>query len=304
MKKNKMLRIASVLLVAVLISTCAISGTFAKYVTKASGEDVARVAKWGVLVTLDGEAFAEEYAADDSTYKPAYADSSSKVTVQTSVEGEKLVAPGTGSEGLTATLTGTPEVAVRYTLDLSKIVVPVLPKGTYTDYTKLVEKAVEEEAIEAPATNRAETGDEATAEEPKLGYYGEFTLEEDYYPVVFTLSINGTETQFRTLDELAAIFTGNSTIGQLVTAEIGEDKATLSVDFSPNTELPNGKATFALSWKWAFEQKDDNGDVIELYDMADTYLGNVAAGVVEVAEDAGVVTDVSFVFAASATQID
>ena len=50
MKTNKMMRIASVLLVAVLLSTCAISGTFAKYVTTASGNDTARVALWDVSV--------------------------------------------------------------------------------------------------------------------------------------------------------------------------------------------------------------------------------------------------------------
>lgn len=50
MKKNKMMRIASVLLVAVLLSTCAISGTFAKYVTSAEGSDSARVAKWDFKV--------------------------------------------------------------------------------------------------------------------------------------------------------------------------------------------------------------------------------------------------------------
>ncbi len=46
MKKNKMMRLASVLLVAVLLSTCAISGTFAKYTSSTSGSDTARVAKW------------------------------------------------------------------------------------------------------------------------------------------------------------------------------------------------------------------------------------------------------------------
>lgn len=46
MKKNIMMRIASVLLVAVLLSTCAISGTFAKYVSSSDATDVARVAKW------------------------------------------------------------------------------------------------------------------------------------------------------------------------------------------------------------------------------------------------------------------
>ncbi len=50
MKKNKMMRIASVLLVAVLLSTCAISGTFAKYVTTFEGTDTAKVATWAVTV--------------------------------------------------------------------------------------------------------------------------------------------------------------------------------------------------------------------------------------------------------------
>ena len=51
MKRNKMMRIASVLLVAVLLSTCVISGTFAKYTTSNSATDSARVAKWGVIIT-------------------------------------------------------------------------------------------------------------------------------------------------------------------------------------------------------------------------------------------------------------
>lgn len=47
MKKNKAMRLASALLVLTLLTTCAISSTFAKYVTKAEGSDSARVAKWG-----------------------------------------------------------------------------------------------------------------------------------------------------------------------------------------------------------------------------------------------------------------
>ena len=48
MKKNKMMRLASCLLVLVMLSTSMISGTFAKYVTTGSAEDTARVAKFGV----------------------------------------------------------------------------------------------------------------------------------------------------------------------------------------------------------------------------------------------------------------
>ncbi len=48
MKKNVMMRVASALLVAVLLTTCTISGTFAKYTTQATGSDSARVAYWGI----------------------------------------------------------------------------------------------------------------------------------------------------------------------------------------------------------------------------------------------------------------
>ena len=51
MKKNTMMRIASVLMIAVLLTTCVISGTFAKYVTANGSEDQARVAYWGFKET-------------------------------------------------------------------------------------------------------------------------------------------------------------------------------------------------------------------------------------------------------------
>ena len=45
MKKNRMMRVASALLVAVLLTTCAISGTFAKYITAEDATDSAAQAK-------------------------------------------------------------------------------------------------------------------------------------------------------------------------------------------------------------------------------------------------------------------
>ena len=47
MRKNKFMRAASGLLVAVLLTTCVISGTFAKYTSTSTGTDSARVARWG-----------------------------------------------------------------------------------------------------------------------------------------------------------------------------------------------------------------------------------------------------------------
>ena len=114
MKKNKMMRLASVLLVLTLLSTSVISGTFAKYITQDSDTDSARVAKWGVTVdvAVDG-AFAAEYAADTTV-----TDSQGVAIAKTVVaaNGDNLLAPGTQGDLLAgASISGTPEVAVKVT---------------------------------------------------------------------------------------------------------------------------------------------------------------------------------------------
>lgn len=103
MKKNKIMRIASVLLVAVILTTCAISGTFAKYVKSGSGFDTARVAKFGVTVTGNADTFKQTYEKDDT---------SATLTGDTVVSTEKVVAPGTSGNMAAFSLSGTPEVAV------------------------------------------------------------------------------------------------------------------------------------------------------------------------------------------------
>ena len=103
MKKNRMMRAASALLVAVLMTTCTISGTFAKYTTKATGTDTARVAKFGVVITANGETFAKTYDAVDAD------------DAKTVVSSDKVVAPGTEGTMASMTLTGTPEVDVQVT---------------------------------------------------------------------------------------------------------------------------------------------------------------------------------------------
>lgn len=106
MKKNKMMRLASCLLVMVLLTTSMISGTFAKYVTAGEGTDTARVAKFGVAVTANGETFAETYTGTDAA-----------TTVATGEVGTDVVAPGTSGNMASMTLSGTPEVAVKVNYD-------------------------------------------------------------------------------------------------------------------------------------------------------------------------------------------
>lgn len=110
MKKNNMMRLASGLLVAVLISTSTISGTFAKYVTEDSSTDTARVAEFGVRITANGQIFTDTHEGIEANW-------SGKNTVDG--QGENVVAPGTSGDMVKMTLTGQPEVAVRVTYDLT-----------------------------------------------------------------------------------------------------------------------------------------------------------------------------------------
>ena len=114
MKKNVMMRLASFLLVAVLISTSAISGTYAKYVTEGTGTDSARVAKWGVTVTANGGMFGEHYnGTTDDKLSTTYTGS---VDSQGAIPGNgesKVVAPGTKGDMVSVELSGKPEVAVQ-----------------------------------------------------------------------------------------------------------------------------------------------------------------------------------------------
>lgn len=151
MKKNKMMRLASCLLVMVLLTTSMISGTFAKYVTSAEGSDSARVAKFGVAITANGETFAKEYATNDTAYTEA------KSVIST----EKVVAPGTSGNMAKMTLSGTPEVAVRvsyegkfdisdnWTVDGKKFYCPLVIKvnDTTIDGTKFESAAAFEKAV-------------------------------------------------------------------------------------------------------------------------------------------------------------
>lgn len=308
MKKNNVMRVFSLLLALTLISVCAISGTFAKYVTKAEGKDNARVAKWGVLLNVEGSAFASKYATSDDTYAQA----GGEYSVEAFNGTDKVVAPGTNSEEvgqtLTASVTGTPEVAARYAIEVKNVKDIVLPAGTYTDYTA------------AP-------------------YEGTFTLDKAYAPVKWNLTISKGNTTvdvatllYRNLPEnLITVAEGygltrtgcsvfdaveilkkvagndgyktivGNALGQVVTGgrnfqlDIANDGTlTLSYDFDPNKVMD---FTFELSWEWAFEGND----------QADTFLGNVAAGVVEFPDGvvpAGISTTIAADIVATATQID
>lgn len=324
MKKNWTVKAAALMLALTMITACFVGSTFAKYVTKAQGEDKARVAKWGVLVDVTGNAFATKYAASDE----AYLDADGEFSVVASNE-DQVVAPGTNSEevgsNLVAHVVGTPEVAARYTIEGKNIKDVVLAAGTYTDYTQLVK-----------------------ANDGSYGYTNTFTLDKDYAPIKWNLVISGKGQEINVADALYANLPANliaaaenygltpsgcsffdaiailkkvadndtytqiveSALGNIVSGgrnfqlEADKDAGTfkMSYDFDPNKVMDY---TFELTWEWAFEQRD-----VELYDKADTFLGNWVA--VEkgqtiagfVAPDAPSSYEIDATLVATATQID
>lgn len=287
MKKNRMMRLASGLLVAVLATTSMISGTYAKYVTSASASDAARVAKWGVNVVAEGALFATAYDKDINTPHTE----SNVITVEShnsSAAGEKsVVAPGTKNEtGITFSITGTPEVAVRLdvavtngdeTGDQTDV---YLNAGTYPDLTTGKSVAT----VDGDTTVTDDANDDTDV----------FTFSGDpYYPIVYTLSQKkSTETEFK------PVASGNlETIAEYL-EDLTTDEGEL---LAPNTILDKEYGTYKLTWEWVYPA----GNVLET-DQKDTLLGSLAANDAEaiaaVASGYNLKADVKI--AISVTQVD
>ncbi len=296
MRKNKMLRMASALLILVLLTTSVVGGTFAKYTTQDSASDTARVAKWGVSLQVMGKLYGE-------TYKDAIvANDADSISVQAKDYASavnNVVAPGTKSEegGFEVKLTGTPEVATQTTVKITAknvflksgsygLMVEV-PDGTVTavNFASLGDLYIETGGTYAKATDYAEN----------TTYY---TLEDavdtatlgTYYPVVYTLigdtSYTGDDSK-DTINEIAAKIAGKFGTATITTTD-GNTKYTVTSDvIAANTDL-NTKFAFdeeKITWAWAFNGTD-SGDGAFVEDKADTILGLLMADAAVVKKDA------------------
>ena len=243
MKRNKMMRLASMLLVAVLVTTTTISGTYAKYVTTDGASDTARVAKFGVVVSAEGGLFDTTYKTGTNTPGGVGAvDTDGTVLSVESYNGtDKLVAPGTkNTDGITFSITGTPEVDVNISLAYRTL------GGTYDNDVFLGKPA---DGKEYPDMT---TGD-----------VDGFTFAEDYYPVKYTLVHTPAGGGAATTGNLAAIKTKLNTVF-----------ATTFVD--ANTPLESTFGTFKLTWEWEFEPGADEA-ARKAVNQKDTMLGDLMA---------------------------
>lgn len=133
MKKNVMMRVASIMLVLVLMSSSVISGTFAKYVTDGTSQDKARVAKWGVTVTGSSDMFEQTYKKTDTTFVLEDDTVISAADLIGETGNDDVVAPGTNGKLTDFAVTGTPEVAVRVSYEVKKFELNdwVIAEGEY-----------------------------------------------------------------------------------------------------------------------------------------------------------------------------
>lgn len=114
MKKNIMMRIASVLMIAVLLTTCAISGTFAKYTSTAEVSSAASVAKWAF--TVNGDDIENEQISFNLFATINDSNGSTENEVKNG-----LIAPGTTGT-LEIVLENNSEVTAEYTLSFAKTI--------------------------------------------------------------------------------------------------------------------------------------------------------------------------------------
>lgn len=303
MKKNRMMRTASGLLVLTLLTTSVISGTIAKYTTQDSGSDNARVAKWGVTLQVDGSLYGPGYLTTENTATEATTGVSVLHSSTTAgADQDFVVAPGTKSDkGFHFAVTGTPEVSSKVKAEIKTQNI-YLKAGEYGVMvpTEVVTAENFSNAEEGYYTESNGTYTEANAFTENTDYY---TLEDyvnltaDYYPVVYKLGSTASDvdhkTEFTTgavtsdsLAGAAAAIAGVIKTGSTGTTTDGVTTYTLESEvINPNTDLAAALklAGETLTWEWAYDNDncekkgDDAGDLCK----ADTILGNLMANAAE-----------------------
>ena len=314
MKKNKFLRIASALLMLCLITTCAVSGTFAKYTTSDSDSDTARVAKWGVTIGVDGTLFGSKYDTNEATENK-----NSIVATSTNVASangtDRIVAPGTKNDkGLKIALKGAPEV--QYKLEASSItaatatekheiwlkantygiMVEVHGVNAYTDLGAIYEYD------SGNSKYKLATFDDTPGSTKKYYELQNYVVcsGDGYYPITWSVA------EAITTNEGA-----NFTAAAPFDARLADIAADLVAQFN-NKEIDANEGvdiSYTLTWEWEYYVSAEN-------DKLDTILGNIQAGDVTVVklsatpneyvlvETSDYNLDIDFNFTLTATQVD
>lgn len=285
MKKNRMMRLASGLLVAVLATTSMISGTYAKYVTTDSASDTARVARWGVTALVSGSLFGEHYNGNTETADGDKVTTGIKgsVDVDTADTADtNIVAPGTKSDkGLLIAVSGKPEVKTQVAISIdttgeNKAYEDIwLASGDYGLMIDVSESTTMDNVIGLYTVDN----NTYTIVKNNTDYYANTkyfelvnpgktdvtqitdgrVIGDKYYPIVWTVDGN----PYVRVSDLANALTKNKKF---------------NATYEAGTELSgtNGAGYLNITWAWPFES-NFNGVPNTKADEADTILGNLIA---------------------------
>ena len=288
MKKNRMMRLASVLLVLVLLSTSVISGTFAKYVTTATANDTARVAKWGITMDTD----------NTGTFVATYSSNGQETVHGKNSENDAdVVAPGTSGTA-TYVVSGTPETDY------------VITFAGVADDDVYLAKDLTYTYVDAEDNNGV-----VTYTTPGPGASG--TVSADYYPIYYTVTITAANGSFDAVDSQKTHISTTATAQNFDT--LAAAMAALSntkVTYDANEAAA---MTVTIGWEWAFEATTETVDGrTNIVDAYDTVLGDIVANNADLTVNnttagtsgfAAKVTDkynttIGYTLAITATQVD
>lgn len=247
--KNKFLKIASLLVVVFLITTCVIGTTFAKYTTGASGSDSARIAKWGIEVSASGSLFGKNYGSSHTIV----ASDDTGITVAAGGD-YKVVAPGTKNDtGFQVKISGTPEVDYEMKATSADVEDISLSAGTYGMMVKKYGLTVEDDVtsyytLDSGVYTKCASTDKWTSGTDYYELKDAIVLEGTYYPIQWYLNGAKYDTLEKALTE--------------ITTKTNVTKAAV---------VDSADAEYTLTWSWAYEQTDKENTL-------DTILGNLAAG--------------------------
>jgi hypothetical protein len=316
MKRNKKTRCAAMLFTLCLVTTSIVGGTFAKYTTTGEASETARVAKFGVVIATSGSLFSDAYVeaygnngkgntptvwSEEYTTEENNKDRTITVATNSEDQGENIVAPGTKSDkGLTFGISGQPEVETKITTTIEARDIYLKKGNTFGVMvpTKQITSENISKLIGSLYTKDSEDGTYSKVEDDAefdsdAEYYqlqNEIKVKnEDYYPVVYTLSGETEEegeitasstkaiakTLIEQLSDAKMDSTNNDTTGLIKYSTKDNNKLKT---FAPNTDLAEDEegpqlGGEILTWEWEYENDDE--DTMEIYDKYDTILGDM-----------------------------
>ena len=247
-KSNIIIRIVAILLIAVMVTSCAISSTFAKYVTSNSISSSARVAKWGVTVTatpneaLPGLRNVEFDAGNDT------------ITITAR---EFKMGPGDSlDEAINFTVSGAPETRFLITVDFEL---------DYNDADFTIPENTEE--LESYANQ---------IYMPVAFYIKKANDNTKYYcPTEENRHVQPKDAEKNFCLEFATqtgmILTGNT------------DNSKVAKIFEPNETVKFGNlSSFSVGWEWPFELESGTEEEQRIKNKKDAWIASQESGLPQI----------------------